>query len=268
MLTDQTGKVVISIKGGCVHNGMKPDGGAENTGRSIRECIDVLGQAGKKLDIWESARVDPDTPIENTMTTVKEFIDSGELGGVCLSECSADTIRRASKVVKIEAVEVEFSLWSTEILDNGVASTCAELEIPIVAYSPLGRGFLTGQIRSRADIPEGDFRLSVPRFSEENFPKNLELVDELTKLADKKGCTPGQIGIAWIRAKSGKDGLPVIVPIPGATTGERVEENLKEIELTENDIKELDSLVASMPVVGGRYGAHAAGLLFGDSKAL
>ena len=247
---------------------MKPDGSAANTRRSIRESIDVLAQAGKKLDLWESARVDPDTPIETTMTAAKEFIDSGELGGVCLSECSADTIRRASKVVKISAVEVEFSLWSTEILDNGVASTCAELEIPIIAYSPLGRGFLTGQIRSRADIPADDFRLSVPRFSEENFPKNLQLVDEITKLAENKGCTPGQIGIAWIRAKSGKDGLPVSVPIPGATTGERVEENLKEVGLTEMDVKELDSLVASMPVVGGRYGGHAAHLAFGDSKAL
>ncbi|KAK5134950.1 hypothetical protein LTR08_005901 [Meristemomyces frigidus] len=261
-------KVVVSIKGGCVKNGMKPDGSAANTRRSIREAIAVLAQAGKTLDLWESARVDPDTPIETTMRAAKEFIDAGELGGVCLSECSAATIRRASKIVKVEAVEVEFSLWSTEIFDNGVAQTCAELGIPVIAYSPLGRGFLTGQVKSRKDLAEDDFRRSVPRFSEENFPKNLLLVEELVGLAGRKGCGAGQIALAWVRAKSGSGGRPVMVPIPGATTGERVEENMREVELSGSDLREVDALVAGMPVVGGRYGAHAAHLEFGDSKAL
>lgn len=262
------GVVVISIKGGCVPNGLKPDGSAENVRRSIRECIDVLGKSGKKLDLWESARVDPDTPIETTMRAAKEFVDKGELGGICLSECSADTIRRASKVVKISAVEVEFSLWATEILQNGVAQACKELDIPIVAYSPLGRGFLTGQIKSLDDIPETDFRRTVPRFSAENFPKNLKLVDEMRKLAEKKGVTPGQIALAWVRYKSGRDGLPVIIPIPGATTAERVAENMVEVPLSENDVKEIDSLLASIEIVGGRYNAHAAHLEFGDSAPL
>lgn len=265
---EDVSKVVISIKGGCVPNGMKPDGSPENVRRSIEECIDVLGKAGKKLDVWESARVDPETPIEVTMRAAKEFVDAGKLGGISLSECSADTIRRAAKVAKIDAVEVEFSLWSTDILDNGVAQACAELEIPVVAYSPLGRGFLTGQVKSLDDLPENDLRRTMPRFAPENFDTNLKLVDELRRVAEKKGCTPGQVGTSWIKAKSGKDGLPVIIPIPGATTAERVAENTKDVELSGNDVKEIDSLLSSIDIVGGRYGGHAAALEYGNSPPL
>lgn len=128
-------KVVISIKGGGSDGtAHKVGGDAENTRRSIRQCIEVLG-GKKKLDVWEAARVDQSVPIEVTMRAAKEFVDRGELGGVSLSECSANTIRRAVKVVKVVAVEVEVSLWSTEIWENGVAQACAELGIPIVAYS-------------------------------------------------------------------------------------------------------------------------------------
>ncbi|KAK4560350.1 hypothetical protein LTR86_005546 [Recurvomyces mirabilis] len=261
-------KVVISIKGGCVYDGMKPDGSAENTRRSIQECIDILGKAGKKLDLWESARVDQETPIEITMRAAKEFVDAGKLGGISLSECSAKTIRRAAKEVKIDAVEVEFSLWATEIVDNGIAEACKELDIPIVAYSPLGRGFLTGQIKSPDDLEDSDIRKHMPRFSKENFPKNLGLVKEVEKIAEKKGCTPGQVGISWILAKSGKDGLPTIIPIPGSTTVERVRENVGAIELSENDVKEIDSLLASIDIQGGRYGGHLATMEFSDSPPL
>nr|POE47539.1 pyridoxal reductase [Quercus suber] len=257
-------KVVISIKGGNLYDSMIPNGGTENTRRSIQECIDVLGGT-KKLDIWESARVDPKTPIEVTMRAAKEFVDAGTLGGVSLSECSEDTIRRAAKVLKPVAVEVEFSLWSTEILDNGVAAACKELGIPIVAYSPLGRGFLTGQVKSLDDIPADDFRHSIPRFSKENFPKNLELVKEVEQLAEKKGCKPGQIGIAWIKAKSNTEKLPVLVPIPGATTAERIEENMVDVQLSANDVKEIDALLASFVPSGERYGGHVGTLSFGNS---
>jgi pyridoxine 4-dehydrogenase len=260
-------KVVISIKGGLKPGEMAPDGSPENTRRSIEECLKVL-DGKKKLDIWESARVDPNTPIEITMREAEKFVKSGQLGGISLSECSANTIRRAAKVTKIDAVEVEFSLWATEILENGIAQACAEFDIPIVAYSPLGRGFLTGQIRSPDDIPEGDFRKHVPRFQPGNFEKNLKLVDELEKLAKKKNCTPGQIGIAWVKAQSGRGGNPIIIPIPGATTPERVKENMVDVDLSENDIKEIDSLLASVQVEGGRYPEAASGLLFGDSPEL
>lgn len=191
-------KTVVSIKGGCEKGGMKPVGTRENTQRSIQECIDVAGAEVMKRGLWESARVDLETPVEITMRAAKEFVDAGKLGGISLSECSAETIRRPAAVAKIEAVEIEYSLLATEIVDNGVASTCAELGIPVIAYSPLGRGFLTGQVKSRDDLPEGDLRRHFPRFSEENFDKNFKLVEEVQKLADKKGVTPGQVGMAWV----------------------------------------------------------------------
>lgn len=134
-------KVVLSIKGGMKPGQMIPDGSEENVSRSIDECLRLLD--GKKfLDIFECARVDPNVPIETTIEAIAKYVKSGKIGGISLSECSAQTIRRANKVHRISAVEVEFSLWATEISTNGVAQTCAELDIPIIAYSPLGRGFL------------------------------------------------------------------------------------------------------------------------------
>lgn len=263
---DDAEKVVISIKGGMGADGM-PDGSPEGTKRSIENCLRIL-DGKKKLDIWEAARVDPKTPIEITMRAAAEFVKAGKIGGVALSECSADTIRRAAKVTKIEAVEVEYSLWATEIKDNGVADACKELGIPIVAYSPLGRGFLTGQIRKFEDIPEGDFRRMVPRFQPGAFEKNFKLVEELEKIANKKGCTPGQAGIAYVKAQSGKDGMPLLIPIPGATTKERVEENMVDVELSKEEVKEIDELMASIEVEGGRYPDFLSGLNYGCSPAL
>lgn len=257
-------KVVLSIKGGLVKGGMKPDGSPENVRRSIDECLTQLAGT-KKLDLFECARVDPQTPIEVTMRTADEYVQAGKLGGISLSECSAETIRRAARVAKISAVEVEYSLWATEIQDNGVLKTCGELGIPIVAYSPLGRGFLTGQVKSRDDLAEDDHRRHLPRFSEENFPKNLDLIHQLEKLAKRKGCTPGQIGIAWVKAQSERDGNPVIIPIPGATTVERVKENLVDVDLSENDLKEIDSILASAEIHGERYHGPTNALNFGDS---
>ncbi|KXT16837.1 hypothetical protein AC579_6819 [Pseudocercospora musae] len=260
-------KVVISIKGGMKYGELKVDGSQENTRRSIDECLRVL-DGKKKLDIWESARVDPNTPIEITMRAADEYVKNGKIGGVALSECSADTIRRAAKVVKVEAVEVEFSIWSTEILENGVAQACAELDIPVVAYSPIGRGFLTGQIKKIEDLPEDDLRRHLPRFQPENFDKNLKLVHELEKLAQRKKATPGQVALAWVRAQSHKPGMPLFIPIPGASTAERVRENSKEIELSENDLKEIDSLIESIEIVGDRYGEAQSALSFGSTPPL
>jgi pyridoxine 4-dehydrogenase len=264
---EDANKVVISIKGGCVRGSTAVDGSAENTRRSIEECIKVL-DGKKKLDIWESARVDPKTPIEITMREAAKFVQSGKIGGISLSECSANTIRRAAAVTKISAVEVEFSLWSTEILTNGVAQACAELNIPIIAYSPLGRGFLTGQIKKPEDIPEGDLRRHLERFFPENFDTNLKLVHELEKIAGKKNCKPGQVGLSWVKAQSGKPGMPTIIPIPGATTEERIRENMVDVSLSENDLKEIDELIQSVTIVGDRYNAHMKALNFGDSPEL
>ncbi|KAI9814394.1 MAG: Pyridoxine 4-dehydrogenase [Pycnora praestabilis] len=245
-------KVVISIKGG-LHN-MHPDGSEKNVRRSVDECLKQLD--GKKyLDIFECARVDPNTPIETTIGVLATYVKEGKLGGISLSEVKADTIRRAHKVHPIVAVEIELSLWSTDALSNGVASTCAELGIPIVAYSPLGRGFLTGAVKSFDDLDENDMRRRMPRFQPDVFPRNLELVKELEKLASKKGCKPGQIGIAWVKALSGKPGMPTIIPIPGATTEERIKENHHDVELSEEDMEQINKILKNSEVLGDRYPA-------------
>jgi len=260
-------KVVLSIKGGLKKGEMVPDGGEENVKRSIDECLKVLD--GKiKLDLFECARVDPKTPIEVTIRAMIPYLESGKLGGISLSECSADTIRRAAKVHKISAVEVEFSLWSLEILENGVAQACAELDIPIVAYSPLGRGFLTGQIKSASDIPEGDMRKHMPRFHPDHFDDNLALVRELEKLGKKKGCTAGQIGVAWVIAQSEKPNMPLFIPIPGASHEDRVKENSVQVKLSKEDLDEIDEIVKKTPVHGSRYAQSHSGLLFGNSPPL
>ena len=254
-------KVVLSIKGGITPQ-MQPDGSEEGVRRSVDAVIEQLGGT-KFLDMFECARVDPNTPIETTIATLAEYVKAGKLGGIGLSEVGAETIRRAAKVHAIAAVEVEFSLWATDILENGIAAACAELNIPVVAYSPLGRGFLTGDIKKPEDIPEGDFRKHMPRFQPDVFNQNLELVTELEKLAGRKGCTPAQLGLAWVQQCSRKIGLPIIIPIPGATTEERVTENMKDVTLTDGELSEIDAILEKAPVIGGRYGGPQAALMNG-----
>jgi pyridoxine 4-dehydrogenase len=149
-------KVVLSIKGGMTQVSLEPDGSEENIKRSIDECLRVL--EGKKfLDLFECARVDRKVPIEDTIGYIKKYVDAGKIGGISLSEVRAETIRRAAKVAKIAAVEVEFSLWATDILENGIADACAELGIPIVAYSPIGRGFLVRLLKVISAHPQRPF---------------------------------------------------------------------------------------------------------------
>ncbi|KAL1634765.1 hypothetical protein SLS56_002167 [Neofusicoccum ribis] len=245
-------KVVLSIKGGAKPGQLEPDGSRENVHRSINECLRLL--EGKKfLDIFECARVDPKVPIEDTISYIAEFVKAGKLGGISLSEVSAQTIRRAAKVHPIACVEVELSLYSTDILENGIAQACGELGIPIVAYSPLGRGFLTGQIRSFDDIPEGDFRRIQPRFQPDVFDENIKLADEVQKIAKKKGATLGQVALAWVRQHTGRNGLSLVIPIPGASTASRVQENVKEITLTEGEMTEIGEILKRIEIKGDRY---------------
>ena len=254
-------KVVLSIKGGLTPS-MAPDGSEANIRRSIDNCLTLL-DGKKSLDLFECARVDPKTPIEETISYIAKYVKAGKLGGISLSEVGVDTIRRAANVHKIEAVEVELSIFSPDILQNGIADACAELGIPVVAYSPLGRGFLTGEIKKIEDIPEGDFRRSQPRFQEKAFEKNLELVAEVEKIAKRKGVTPAQVALGWVKGLSGKNGRPVIVPIPGATTEGRVKENLQNVVLTEQEMKEIGEIMQSREVVGGRYGGALVNLMNG-----
>ncbi|KAL7273779.1 hypothetical protein RUND412_003336 [Rhizina undulata] len=258
-------RVVLSIKGGIDLVSRKPNGSTEGVRKSVDNVLRLLD--GKKhLDIFQCARVDPTVPIEETIAALAEYVKAGKISGIGLSECAAATIRRAHKVHPIAAVEVEFSLWSTEIVTNGVLEACAELGIPIVAYSPLGRGFLSGHIKSPDDIEVGDIRKHLDRFQPENFKKNLDLVDAIGTVADKKGVTKAQLALAWVRSKSEKKGFPAVIPIPGATVKERVEENMKDVTVTEEEIEELEKILASIDVAGGRYNPQLSATLFGHSK--
>ena len=249
-------KVVLNIKGGCEKD-LTPNGSPEFVRKSMENCLNTLGPKGK-IDMFECARRDRNVPLKDTLGELAKLVNEGKIGGVALSEVNADTIREAASVTKIVAVEIELSLWSTEPLTNGVAAACAELQIPIIAYSPIGRGMLTGQIKSFDDIPDTDIRRRLPRFQPENFEVNIKLVKELEKLAKKKQCTPAQLALGWLRCLSHKDGMPEIFPIPGATTPERVKENATLVDLTEEEMKEIDEILSSFKVVGDRY--HAMGM--------
>lgn len=257
-------KIVLSIKGGCLPGQLKPDGSAQNVRRSVEDCLKVI-DGKKSIDIFECARVDPNVPIEDTMKTLAELVNEGKIGGVGLSEVRASTIERAAKITSIAAVEVEVSLWATDILRNGIAATCAKLNIPIVAYSPLARGALTGGIRKNADIPEGDIRKSLPKFQDDVLEYNNSIIDQVEKLADKKGVTKAQISIAWVAGLSGRtitlqDGETVtmgtVIPIPGATTIDRVKENFKAVELTDEEFAEITDILMKIPIKGERYDKH------------
>ena len=258
---EDASKVTLSIKGGTEKGGMKPIGTRENVRRSVEDCLAVLAGT-KKIDVFECARVDPNVPIEETMGYLKELVQEGKIGGIALSEVRADTIRRAAKIHPIVTVEVEMSLWATDILHNGIASTCAELGIPVTAYSPLARGALVKRLKWE-DIPEGDFKKTAPKYQPDVLDANNKLTDEVVKLAETKGVTPAQIAVSWVRELSGKKGLPVIIPIPGATTAERVRENCKHVELTEGDMEAIGVVLDKIQIVGERYGGHGAAVING-----
>ncbi|KAL8818591.1 MAG: hypothetical protein Q9191_007908, partial [Dirinaria sp. TL-2023a] len=255
-------KVVLSIKGGLDPVKRYPDGTEEGVRRSVDNCL--AGLDGKKfLDIFECARVDPNTPIEVTIRALAKYVQAGKIGGISLSEVRAETIRRAAAVHPICFVEVELSLWATDVIENGVAAACSELGIPIVAYSPLGRGVLTGEVKKFEDLAEGDPRRQLPRFQPEVFETNFEVVREVEKLAEKKGCTTGQIAMSWVRQLSERKGMPVIIPIPGATTEKRVTENMKDVQLDEDDWDEIDAILKKTTVIGARYAGPLAHLMNG-----
>lgn len=217
--------------------------------RSAAENALKILDGKKSIDVFGPCRVDPNVPIEDTIAECAKLKAEGLIGGIALSEVSADTIRRAAKVAKIDMVEAEVSLWSTDIFSNGVADACAELGIIVTAHTPLGAGMLTGAIRSPDDL--SDFHRMFPRFQPAVFDKNLELVDEVGKLAQKKGCTSAQLALAWVKIK-GKDGKPFVVHVAGARSVERVKENSADVELDAGDLKKIEEILASFPLEGAR----------------
>ncbi|PAV19769.1 Aldo keto reductase [Pyrrhoderma noxium] len=205
----------------------------------------------ESIDLYYQHRVDPNVPIEIVLEALREPLDKGQIKWIGLSECSAETLKRAKKVPgvgdKVIAAQMELSPFSLDIEKNGFAKVAKELGVAIVAYSPLGRGMVSGRYRSRDAFGEGDFRLSLPRFSEENFPKNVLLADKLKTIADKHNATPSQITLAWILAEG-----EYYVPIPGCRSSERVEENAKgaEIKLSTEDVKTIRELSEAADIQG------------------
>jgi aryl-alcohol dehydrogenase-like predicted oxidoreductase len=201
------------------------------------------------IDLYYQHRVDPNTPIEETVGAMAELVAAGKVKHLGLSEAAPDTIRRAAKVHPIAALQTEYSLWSREP-EEELIPLCRELKITFVPYSPLGRGFLTGRFKSINDLTPDDWRRNNPRFQGENFQKNLALVAQIEKMAVHKKCTPAQLALAWVLAKS-----PNIVPIPGTTHIDRLKENLGAInvKLSETDMQQIDAVLPLHSAVGARY---------------
>jgi aryl-alcohol dehydrogenase-like predicted oxidoreductase len=215
-----------------------------------RACDASLSRLGvDHIDLYYQHRVDPEVPVEETWGAMKELVEAGKVRYLGISEAAPETIRRAHRVHPVSALQTEYSLWSRDVEDE-ILPTVRELGIGFVAYSPLGRGFLTGQIRRFEDLPEDDFRRTSPRFQGENFEKNLELVDRVKEIASEKGVTSGQLALAWLLYQ-GED----IVPIPGTKRREYLEENARavDVELTDEDLGRIQEVAPVGAAAGERY---------------
>jgi aryl-alcohol dehydrogenase-like predicted oxidoreductase len=251
-ICDRRDRVVLATKFGIVSN---PDGTRTINGRPeyVKAACDAsLQRLGTDvIDLYYQHRVDPATPIEDTVGAMADLVRAGKIRHIGLSEAGPETLRRAAKVHPITAVQTEYSLWTRDP-EDGVLATCRELGIGFVAYSPLGRGFLTGQIKAFDDLAPDDFRRYSPRFQGENFAKNLALVDHLTAIARTKGVTAGQLALAWVLSR-GDD----IVPIPGTKRRRYLEENVaaEAITFTAAELAAIDAIAPLGAAAGLRYPA-------------
>jgi aryl-alcohol dehydrogenase-like predicted oxidoreductase len=257
-IADRRDDVVLATKFGIVRDPNDPKSRAIN-GRPeyVKEaCEGSLQRLGlDHIDLYYQHRVDPDTPIEETVGAMAELVHEGKVRYLGLSEAGPETLRRACAVHQITALQTEYSLWSLDP-EDAILPACRELGIGFVAYSPLGRGFLTGAIKSVDDLADDDFRRSTPRFQGDNFQRNLDLVAKVEELATSKGVTPAQLALAWVLAQ-GED----IVPIPGTKRLARLEENVRaaDVELSADELAEIRAAVPQ--VAGDRYGAQMMQLL-------
>lgn len=208
------------------------------------------------IDLYYMHRLDKNTPIEETVGAMSELVKEGKIGYIGLSEVSSETVKRAHAVHQVSAVQSEYSLFERTVEEKGVLNTLNELGIGFVAYSPLGRGFLSGQIRTIDDLPENDFRRGIPRFQEQHFYKNIELVDAIESLANEKNITSSQLALAWIVSKG-------ILPIPGTKRRKYLEQNIEaaNIQLSDSDIHKLESIVPLGTDTGATYDEFGMGLL-------
>jgi aryl-alcohol dehydrogenase-like predicted oxidoreductase len=245
-------QVVLATKFGIVRDPNNPNArGVNGKPEYVRQSCDAsLRRLGvDTIDLYYQHRVDPNTPIEETVGAMAQLVREGKVRFLGLSEASAKTLRRAVKVHPITALQTEYSLWTRDP-EEEILPTCRELGIGFVAYSPLGRGFLTGRFEKFEDLPADDYRRNSPRFQGENFQKNIDLVRRVEEIAKEKGCKPSQLALAWVLAQ-GKD----IVPIPGTKRRTYLEENVGalKVQLTAEDLRTIDEVFPTGAAAGLRY---------------
>ena len=259
-IADRRDEVILATKFGVIRDPKNPsvrgvNGKPEYVKQSCEGSLKRLGT--DHIDLYYQHRVDPDTPIEETVGAMAELVEEGKIRYIGLSEASASTLRRAVKVHPIAALQTEYSLWTRDP-EAEILPTCRELGIGFVAYSPLGRGFLTGQFKKFEDLQADDYRRNSPRFQGENFQKNLDLVKQVELIAREKECQPAQLALAWVLAQ-GDD----VVPIPGTKHRKYLEENAGalEIDLTIEDLRRLNEVFPAGAAAGLRYPEYMMNLV-------
>ena len=245
-------KTIIATKFGILRDPEKPEfRGINGKPDYVKQaCEGSLRRLGVEcIDLYYQHRVDPDTPIEESVGAMAELVRAGKVRFLGLSEASADTIRRAHGIHPITALQSEYSLWTRDP-EEEVLPVCRELGIGFVPYSPLGRGFLTGKIQKPEDLPEDDYRKTTPRFQGENFQRNLDLVKRVEQIAREKRCTPAQLALAWVLARGQN-----VVPIPGTKRRKYLQENVGalDVDLTSEDLQRTDEVAPKDAFAGSRY---------------
>jgi aryl-alcohol dehydrogenase-like predicted oxidoreductase len=255
--SDRREKIVLATKFGLQGSSVSGEQRINGTPEYVRQaCQASLKRLGTEyIDLYYLHRLDPETPIEETIGAMRELVLEGVVRHIGLSEVSSATLRRAHAVHPISALQSEYSLWTREI-ESEVLPTLRELGIGFVPFSPLGRGFLSGELKHPDDLGPNDFRRNLPRFQGENFFKNLELVETVSALALEKGVTPGQLALAWVLAKQSDHGVQ-IVPIPGTKRIKYLQENMRalEVQLSPTEISRLEAVFPLGAIAGERYGA-------------
>lgn len=255
ILKDRRKDIVLATKFGIQRTKTEINGKPEYVKQACEASLKRLGT--DVIDLYYLHRLDPTTPIEETVGAMATLVQEGKVRYLGLSEVSGETLKKAHAVHPITAVQSEYSLWSTDIEETTIP-TCRELNVALVAYSPLGRGFLTGGIKKFEDLAADDYRRFNPRFQGENFDLNLKLVAEIEKMASSKGVKPAQLALAWVLAQ-GED----IVPIPGTKRKKYLLENnaATDIQLSEEDLKALRELINQLPPAGTRYDERGMSLV-------
>ncbi|HEX6732880.1 MAG TPA: aldo/keto reductase [Pyrinomonadaceae bacterium] len=250
-LGDRRNEIVLATKCGLLWDESGKVTGTNGQPQYIHQACDasLLRLGVEVIDLYYLHRVDPTVPIEDSVGAMSELVSQGKVRHLGLSEVAADTLRRAHSIHPITALQSEYSLWTRDA-EREIFPLCRELGVAFVPFSPLGRGFLTGKIESPTEFKEDDMRRGMPRFQEENFEKNLKLVTTIGQLAERKGCTPAQLALAWVLAQGEN-----IVPIPGTKRRKYLEENVgaAEVELDEKDLQEMNAMIPPDAAAGPRY---------------